>query len=146
MLDRNLRVARLEAVSAQSLHPAWQTILPGLKRVQRRNASHWICEDVYAAIRNNQSSLHLAKLDDYYAGFVVLTPIQAWDGLNLHIWCAYATGGYDPMDAFLPEIDRLAHECKARRITFWSSRGWARDGRILEHGFKVNQTEFVKEI
>jgi hypothetical protein len=143
---QHLTAARLESVPSEMLQPVWKTILPGLRKIERRNASHWIAEDVYAAIRNGQSHLYLAKRGDYYAGFVILTMLQGWDGLALHIWCAYSTGGYDPLSEFIPEIEKVARQAKARRITFLSNRAWDRDKRIFNHGFKVNQVEYMKEL
>ena len=139
-------VARLESVASQDLQTVWPTVLTGLRKIERRNGSHWIAEDIYAALRGGHSTLRLAKVNDYYAGFVVLTPFQGFDGMQLQVWCAYAVGGYDPLELFSNEIDVIAHQIGAKRVTFLSTRAWARDGRIFKYGYRINQTEFVKEL
>src|SRR5574341_1199872 len=135
---------RLIAIGQERLHAVWPTILPGLAKIHRRASDHWIPEDVYAALRTGHSTLHLAEIDGQYLGFVVLTPSSVWDGLKLHIWCAYGEIDQDVVALFLPQLEQMARSIGARRITFWSSRRW--DRRIKPYGFALAQAEYVKEL
>jgi hypothetical protein len=44
----------------------------------------------------------------------------------------------------LPDLERIARNIKAKRITFWSPRKW--DRRIAKYGYRAAQTEYVKEL
>ena len=135
----------LDHVSPQDLQIAWKLILPGILVVQKYSVAHWIPEDVYSAIRTGHSTLHIGDVGGDYAGFVVLTPSSAWDGKVLHMWCVYNASKYDVLTIFENDINRIAREFGAKRITFWSHRsGWER--RIAKYGFVPNQVEFVKEL
>lgn len=142
--NTTFRRSYLDAVLVEQLQSAWKIVLPGLLKVQKHSVSHWIPEDVYAALRTGHSTLHLAYVGEEYAGFVVLTPTTTWDGKVLHIWCAYGVNGCDVVNVFIGEIEKMARGYGAKRVTFQSPRKW--DRVIMKHGYTPVQTEYAKEL
>lgn len=132
----------LEFVHPADLQEHWGKVLPGLLKVQRHSAGHWIPEDVYSALKTGNSTLHLAFAPDY-VGFVILTPSLSFDAKYLHVWCAY-TSKRDVWELFAPELEKMARNIGAKRLTFWSPRAW--DRLIGKHGYKRTQVEYVKEL
>lgn len=133
----------LEHIPQADLQEAWKIIRPGLEKVHKHSVSGWIPEDVYVALRAGHSTLHLAYVEGDYAGFMVLTPQGVWDGKALHIWCAYNASKHDVLSLYEADLDRMARDIGATKITFWSPRAWEKYG-IAKHGFKAMQTEYVK--
>lgn len=135
----------LNFIPADDLQPAWTLILPGLKKIHERSASHWIPEDVYSACRTGHSHLYIGYVHGDYAGFLVLTPSQTWDAKVLHMWCVYNASEHDVMRIFEEDLNKLGRAIGARRLTFWSTRnGWEKvAGR---YGFVQTQVEYVKEL
>jgi hypothetical protein len=134
----------LTPVHPDELQDVWDLIWPGLKKVERHSASHWIPEDVYHAIKSGASVLHLCYVDGDYCGFTVSNLVQNFDGKVLHFWIVYNDSKVDIIKTFMPDVESMAHRAGAKRITFWSPRKWER--RIKAYGFVPAQTEFVKEL
>ena len=130
-------------VHPEELHKVWDLVSEGLKKVLRHSVSRWIPEDVYHAIRSGNSVLHMVYVDGY-CGFTVSTLVNAFDGKELHFWIVYNASKVDIIEQFMPEVERIARNAGAKRITFWSPRRWER--RIKRYGFLPTQTEFVKEL
>lgn len=99
-------------------------IKPGLEVVRKRSGD-WRCEDVYAAILSGSSTLHIADKDGDYGGFVVLSPLKTLSGLVLHITAAYSTGTRKITD-YIPEIEQMARNIGAKRVTLSSTRNWGK--------------------
>ena len=98
-----------------------------------------MCEDIYMALRNCTSTLHLAYDGDEYDGFVVLTETPDYDGLTLYIWAAYCPTE-DAVTRYLPTIKEMARSIGAKRIRFASPRkGWAKR-------FKAITTIYQEEV
>lgn len=134
----------LSYVSPEKLRDCWDGIKPGIDAV-RESSEAWIAEDVYHAIRAGVSSLYLALVDNEYAGFVVLTSQQNYDGPQLFIWCCYSTrADYDPIDTFLPELKKIAEKIGAKRLLFGSQRRWER--RLKDHGWMPYTTIYGLEL
>ena len=107
-------------VSPVDLHKYWPEVKHGLENVLKKSNGDWIPEDVYTAIKNNTSTLHLVD-----EGFVVLTPKNDYDGVTLFVWVAYGHGVV--WEKYRPEIELMARQIKAKRIRFESSRkGWGK--------------------
>ena len=107
-------------VPPSDLHRHWQYVKEGLKKVKQKSYSNWIPEDVYSALRNGTSTLHL-----FNGGFLVLTPQNDFDGVTLFVWIAYGEG--DVWKKHAPEVEQMAKNMNAKRIRFHSSRdGWGR--------------------
>ena len=134
----------LEFVPPDDLQSCWSVVLPGLKLVHRKSKSNWIPEDVYAQLKAGQATLHLAYVEQDYAGFVIVSVQPHWDGKNFHLWCGYSAGTHDVLEIFMPELERMARSIGAKRLTFWSPRKW--DRRISKFGYVPTQTEYVKEL
>ena len=128
---------KLTYIDPVDLHDYWPLILEGLKKVQK-HSDGWIPEDVYACLRAGTSTLHIGYEGEDYEGFVILTPMQEFDGKKLNIWIAYGTGGV--VKKYLPEIEMMARRIGAKAITLASPRkGWARM-------FKPITTLYKKEL
>ena len=123
----------------------WGLIKPGLMKVQHHGEG-WICEDVYAAIKSGTANLHIANVDNEYAGFVVMSLTPSTDGVNLHIWAAYSNQNNPHLlEASMPEFDRWARDAGAGRITFHSPRkGWEKVGTKI--GFVPTMTIFERAV
>lgn len=115
---------RLVFVHPNDLREHWDTVKQGLQKIREHSAEGWLDEDVYHALKSGVSTLHLVVYSEY-VGFVILTPTQHYDGKALHIWCLHLHTEEPAMSDFLPEIERMAREIGAKRITFTSPRkGW----------------------
>jgi len=138
--DRQLR---LDWVNPNDLSNVWDTIKPGLAKV-RKHGDHWREEDVYMAIKQGASNLHIGILDNRYAGFIVTTVQQSYDGVVLHIWVCYSQVG-NLLDSGMTHLREWAASVKARRIVFTSDRkGWERVGE--RHGFRPTLVTFECEV
>lgn len=135
----------LAFVHPNDLHAWWHLVRPGLESVAARTSDGWIPEDVYTAIRNGQSFLHIGTNENTFAGFVVLTPIQGYKEKRCHIWCAYsADPKINAVEAFIGGVERLGEEMGARKVTFMSARRW--DRKIERYGYKPTQTTYEKDL
>ena len=123
----------------------WDTVRDGLDEVARYG-DHWRTEDVYMALRQGQTNLHIARVDGHYAGFVVATPARGYDGPTLHVWAVYAVPGFPKLHAAcFEQLRRWAADMRAKRITFTSPRkGWERLGERF--GFVPGLTIFECEV
>ena len=132
----------LKLISGQDLHQYWPFVKQGLEEAKQYSVEDWIAEDVYTALRNGTSTLHMAFVDNTYAGFCVLTITQGYSSKNLHIFCAYGVKGMNVVERFEPEIVKIAKSIGARKITFLSTRRWER--RLKD--YKAVQTVFEKDL
>lgn len=126
-------MSELVAVHPAALRDWWPTILPGLEACRKRGVT-WIPEDVYHALRAGLSSLHVGLIDGEYAGFLVLTAQQDYDGAQLFVWCCYAKTEADPIALYIDDLKELARAAGTKRIVFGSTRKWER--RLAEYGAK----------
>lgn len=102
----------------------WQTILPGLRIVQRKAPAEWTPGQVFRACRSGQAFLFRAP-----EGFCILRPIAS-DSTVLHVWIVYGEGT-GLIATYEPEIVRLAREIDATKLVFTSPRAGYR--RVLRH-------------
>lgn len=112
----------LEHINPADIHSVWDWVSEGLKEVAKHGAT-WRNEDVYHAIKSGASLLLVAEGE---SGFVVLTPQQDYDGLQLFVWACYARMDEDPIAAYLPGLREIAQSYRAKRIVFGSLRKWER--------------------
>lgn len=113
-------------VHPDNLREVWDFVREGLLCVQERATDGWIPEDVYMAIKNGHSTLHIARESGENTGFVVVTPTRDFRGLKLHIWAAYCTEG-NAVRKYEPDIIEMTKAIGARRFCFESTRkGWAK--------------------
>ena len=141
--DRKLR---LEYIHPDNLGKVWPILREGVEKIRRRCGDSWLVEDMYLAIKQNHSTLHIGYIDGQYRGFLVLTPTVSFDGPVLHIWGLYSNGG-DGLDLLydgIEHIKQFASKMNAKRITFHSPRkGWEKYGEKL--GFKLRTQTFALE-
>lgn len=129
---------KLTYVSPLHLHTYWEVIKPGLEAC-RRLGVQWILEDVYHALRSEQSSLYVAP-----CGFLVLTPQQNYDGMQLFVWCCYAHSEDDPVAMFHDQLKDIARSIGAKRILFGSKRKWER--KLAPYGWEPMTTIYGLEL
>lgn len=98
----------------------WSEIKEGLEIVRKYTNEPWIPEDVYAEIKNGAATLHMDKDG---GGFVVLQKQSQYDGISLHIWCAYSKS-IKPLEVYIQEIEQMARNIGAKRLTLSSKRNW----------------------
>lgn len=137
---------KLNPVLPENLRAVWAIVREGLYSIAKHDKTHWIVEDVYAALVGGNASLYMAELDNDYMGFMILQRLRVYDGWHLHIWCGYSPAEKpDLMVSGMPQVKVLAHTLGCRRITFSSDRkGWERVGVKL--GFVPVQTTFECEV
>lgn len=100
----------------------------------------WIPEDVYAFLISGQATLYVNDGD--WKGFCILQLVPDYSQKRLHVWIAQTT---DDPKAYMAEVEMLARQIGASRITFDSPRkGWVRRAERL--GFKPRMTRYEKEL
>ena len=136
----------LEYIDPSKLHKVWGLVKEGMEKVRERGGDSWLVEDMYMALKNNHSTLHIGYEGAEYRGFLVLTPTVSFDGPVLHIWALYSNGGeLELLDEGLEHIKELAKRMNAQRVTFHSPRkGWEKCGAKL--GFKLRTQTFAMEV
>src|SRR6185295_9987470 len=107
-------------IPPQDLRSVWDEIKQGLEEVRKSSHDPWIPEDVYAEIKNGTATLHVEKDG---GGFVVLQKLNQYDGIALHIWCAYSKS-LKPLEVYIAEIEQMARSIGAKRLTLSSKRNW----------------------
>jgi hypothetical protein len=128
-------------VSPDDLAEWWRFVRAGLEHtLQKMGGDKWMPEDIYLGIKTGQCTLHVSLMAHRPVGFVVLRPVQDYDGKALHIWVAYSAER-GATDAHMPELKEFAHAMRAKRLTFESRRkGWNRFA--LKHGYQVAHTAY----
>lgn len=125
---------KLAQVHPLDLHRVWDEVSIGLNEVAKHGAT-WRNEDVYHAVKSGLSMLFVTE-----GGFVVLTPQQDYDGVQLFIWACFAKMEEDPIATYLPELKEIAQGFNAKRIVFGSQRRWER--KLAPYGCKPLTTYY----
>lgn len=94
-------------------------------------------------LRAQSSLLFIGYDEGEYCGFIVITPLAAWDGKEMHIWAAYSAI-HGAVEKFYPEVERVCRALGGKRMSFWSPRKWAR--KIAPFGMQPKQVQFSKEL
>jgi hypothetical protein len=136
----------LEYILPANLGEVWTLVSPGLDKVREHSGDVWLNEDVYMALKQGHSTLHVGYQDGRYVGFMILTPSSSFDGNVLHIWATYSEGrNFCVFTEGMETIKDYAKNLNAKRITFMSPRkGWERHGEKL--GFKPRTTQYAMEV
>lgn len=135
----------LRYIHPSHLHDAWEQVKDGLEECRKSEDDDIYMEDIYAAIKYGAATLHLVYADLNYVGFAVLIPrADAYSSEpKLHIW--FVHGAMQHAAEFIAEVEKLAKQMKAERITFQSPHhGFERLMKPL--GFSVAQITFEKRI
>lgn len=134
---------KLEYIPPNFVRNYWEQVKVGLEVIKEHpQCENWIPEDVYVAIINGTSTLHLGYLDNQYCGFLVLTPMKEsyTNKQTLHVWLAYSER-HDIHELALQEVEQMARNINASKITLDSPRrGWER------RGFKEVQIRYEREV
>ena len=136
----------LTYVNPADMSQAWVKIKDGLGKIKEHSTDSWMVEDVYMSLKNNQSTLHIGEVDGEYAGFMILTPLQSYDGAILHVWATYSKARqFCVFTEGMEHIKQFAKNLNAKRITFLSPRkGWLKQGAKI--GFKPINTQYAMEL
>ncbi len=135
------QLARLLFVHPDELHAYWPYVEPRLQSVKRKMNARWIPADVYAALKGGVATLHIAETVGY-AGFIVLQPLNDYDGKTLWVWVVFSEETFDVIARFESEIDGYARKIGAKRLAFSSPREWER--RLPS--FKKSHYVYEKEV
>ena len=107
-------------VSPVDLRQHWDCVKSGLMEVRKHTDEPWIPEDIYTELKNGTATLHVEKDG---GGFVVLQKQAQYDGIALHIWAAYSKS-LKPLENYIKEIEQMARNIGAKRLTLSSKRNW----------------------
>jgi hypothetical protein len=132
----------LRLIDPKDLSFEWERVRAGLAEVKKHTSDDWLPEDVYMSVRQGHAALYVGE-DDHgdYLGFLVMRLTNGFHSSSLEIWCAYAATKRPLMARFFPEIQKIAKQAGAGRITFLSAREeWLVAGRRL--GFKPVQMKY----
>lgn len=121
-----IRGAYLTPVPWPAARKCWPMVRKGLETTLRKTHSRYWPEDVYADLRQRVSFLYLIR----DKGFIVLQQRQDVDGLCLHVFSLYCPGGMEWEAEIFAELDKLARDCGAVRITGAGRKGWGRVGFV----------------
>lgn len=137
--------ATFEPVAPDNLRRAWAFVRPALDSIERSDG--WIPEDVFMTLRSNGATLYMIYDETgAQAGFFILRLLPDFDGTRVHVWILHAVDTeFDVMAEFSDDLDKLARQAGARRITFSSPRnGWGKVGP--RYGFKARETIYEREV
>lgn len=143
MLDGELK---FQYIQPNQIRDFWPLVREGMEEVKANSKTGWIVEDMYMALVNNHSTLHIGYVGNEYRGFMVLTPTQDYNGTNLHVWATYCNKqGFDLMSSGIVEINELACRIQAKTITFDSPRkGWEKQAQKLD--FEPVSTRYARAV
>lgn len=132
----------LNYIHPDNLHSVWEFVEQGLDRIHDRSHDRWMNPDIYWMLKVNQYALYIV---DDNKGFVILQQTKGWDGIEVHVFCAYIVPGENVMDAAFDEVKKLANGIGAKRVKFQSHRkGWER--RAEELGYTTGYREYELEL
>jgi hypothetical protein len=136
----------LRLIKPEDISFEWERVRAGLAVIKEATTDDWLPEDIYMAIRMNNAALYIGE-DDHgdYLGFLIMQVLPMFHGQKLHLWCAYSATKQPLMRRFFPEIQKIAQQVKAKKISFSSLRGeWEAAAPRL--GFKPAQTTYEFEL
>lgn len=137
----NLRIVKPEDISFE-----WDRVRAGLEAVRKTTSDDWLPEDIYMSIKLGNAALYIGE-DEHgdYLGFLVMQVLPMFHGSKLHIWCAYSATKMPLMRSFFPQIQEIAKQVSAKKISFSSMREeWDKAAPRL--GFKAGQTTYEFEV
>lgn len=132
-------------VEQKDLPSVWAFVRPALETVPR--ADGWLVEDVYMVLRSNGATLYMIYDETGQpAGFFILRLLQEFDGPRVHIWILYAKDAdFDPMGIFADDLERMARQAGALRLTFSTNRpGWHKVAP--NYGFTPREITYEREV
>lgn len=130
----------LRLINADDIGLEWDRVRAGLVEVKKETTDDWLPEDVYMSLKMGCSSLYIGENEGEYVGFLVLRLISDFHHKRIEIWAAYSATTQPLMKLFWPQIQAIAKEVQASRISFLSARNW--DGGAKMLGFTPKQTVY----
>lgn len=132
----------LRSINAKDIGNEWEIVRAGLLVVKQTTTDDWLPEDVYMLLKNGAATLYIGE-DDHgdYLGFIVLRLIPTFHGSKVEVWCAHSATKAPLMRTYWPEIQTIAKQVGADKITFSSAREeWQTAAKRL--GFAPKQTSY----
>ncbi len=118
---------KLTPLSSDDVQADWDWLREGLLKLIAKGGSRYRPEDVYLRLRTDTAWAYMLG---ERTGFVVLTREFDHDGLVLFVWILWAAPNSlrERKREVYSELERLARECKAKRIRMQSPfAGWVRE-------------------
>ncbi len=82
--------------------------------------------------------------ENEFSGFVVVTPQQDYDGIQLFVWACYSETEEDPIASYIDSLKDVARQFAAKRIVFGSSRRWEK--KLAPYGFRPLTTYYATDL
>lgn len=132
----------LKPIAPKDIGNDWERVRAGLLVVKQMTTDDWLPEDVYMLLKNGGATLYIGEDDEGdYQGFIVLRLIPTFHGSKVEVWCAHSSTRRPIMERYWPEVQAIAKQAGASRISFSSAREeWHRVAPRL--GFTPKQTSF----
>lgn len=131
----------LRSVEAKDIGREWDRVRTGLLEVKQHTTDDWLPEDVYMTLRNAGATLYIGENESGYLGFIVLRLVQTFHGSKVEVWCAHSVSKKPLMRTFWPEVQAIAKQVGADRISFSSAREeWQVTAKRI--GFKQKQVSY----
>jgi hypothetical protein len=120
----------------------WERVRAGLLEVKQHTTDDWLPEDVYMSIKSGGAALYVGEDENGdYLGFVVLRFVPTFHGAKLEVWAAHSASREPLMRRFWPDIQAVAKNAGADKISFSSARDeWQLAAKRL--GFQQKQISY----
>lgn len=113
----------LRSILPKDIGNDWELVRAGLLEVKQHTTDDWLPEDVYMCLKNGTAVLYIGEDDaGDYLGFLVMRLVTTFHGSKVEIWCAHSATKRPLMRAYWPEIQAVAKQAGADKISFSSAR------------------------
>jgi hypothetical protein len=113
----------LRIIQPSEISFEWERVREGLIKLKPTTADDWMPEDIYMSIRQGQAALYVGEDEQgEYQGFLIMQVIPMFHGAKLHVWCAYSAAKQPLMRTYFSQLQDIARQVKAKKITFSSNR------------------------
>jgi hypothetical protein len=132
----------LRFVEPKDLSFEWERVREGLLKIKPTTTDDWLPEDIYMLLKGGHCALYVGE-DKHgdYQGFLIMQLMPSFHGIKLHIWHGYAATKQPLMRTFWPQIQEVAKQHKANKITWCSLRDeW--DAAAIRLGARKGQTTY----
>ena len=132
----------LRSVAIKDIGADWERVRAGLAEVKQHTTDDWLPEDVYMCLKGGSAILYIGEYEQGgYLGFLVMRLVPTFHGSKVEIWCAHSATKTPLMRKYWPEIQAIAKQVGADRISFSSAREeWQTAGKRL--GFMPKQVSY----
>ena len=123
---------KLVLLAPAEVYARWDEIRSALQQCITKTNSNYRPEDAYLRLMGSPTSAwaHEILVQGESCGFIVFTQEYDPDGLVLFVWAIWVSPHSVRRwrDEMSSELERIARECKAKRIRMQSPRaGWKRE-------------------